>query len=86
MRNRYNFAYRFLTWLFVVALYINAVVASFAMITVIEGSFIFSLSMRNRYNFAYRFLSWLFVVALYINTEVASFAMITGKEGVFFSL
>ena len=86
MRNRYNFAYRFLTWLFVVALYINTVVASFAMITVIEGSFIFSLSMRNRYNFAYRFLSWLFVVALYINTEVASFAMIVGIEGVSFSL
>ena len=86
MRNRYNFAYGFLTWLFAVALYINTVVASFAMITVIEGSFIFSLSMRNRYNFAYRFLSWLFVVALYINTEVASFAMITGKEGVSFSL
>ena len=69
-----------------VALYINTVVASFAMITVIEGSFIFSLSMRNRYNFAYRFLSWLFVVALYINTEVASFAMIIGIEGVSFSL
>ena len=35
IRNRYNFAYR--TWLFVVALYINTEVASFAMITGIEG-------------------------------------------------
>ena len=37
IRNRYNFAYRFLTWLFVVALYINTEVASFAMIVGIEG-------------------------------------------------
>ena len=37
MRNRYDFAYRFLTWLFAVALYINTEVASFVMITGIEG-------------------------------------------------
>ena len=37
MRNRYDFGYRFLTWLFVVALYINTEVASFVMITGIEG-------------------------------------------------
>ena len=37
IRNRYNFAYRFLSWLFVVALYINTEVASFAMITGKEG-------------------------------------------------
>ena len=42
IRNRYDFAYRFLTWLFVVALYINTEVASFVMITGIEGVF-FSL-------------------------------------------
>ena len=36
MRNRYDFAYRFLTWLFAVALYINTDVASFAMITGIK--------------------------------------------------
>ena len=40
--NRYDFAYKFLSWLFVVALYINTEVASFAMITRIEG-FSFSL-------------------------------------------
>ena len=37
IRNRYNFAYRFLTWLFVVALYIKTEVASLVMITGIEG-------------------------------------------------
>ena len=37
MRNRYDFAHRFLTLLFVVALYINTEVASFAMIVEIEG-------------------------------------------------
>ena len=37
MRNRYDFAYRFLTWLFVVARYIYTEVASFGMITGIEG-------------------------------------------------
>ena len=37
MRNRYDFAHRFLTWLFVVARYMNTEVASFAMITGIEG-------------------------------------------------
>ena len=86
IRNWYDFAYRFLTLLFVVALYIDTEVASFAMITVIEESFIFSLRMRNRYDFPYRFLTWLFVLALYMNTEVASFVMITGIEGVSFSL
>ena len=37
IRNRYDFAYRFLSWLFVVALYINTEMASFAMIVGIEG-------------------------------------------------
>ena len=37
MRNRYDFAHRFLTWLFVVARFMNTEVASFAMITGIEG-------------------------------------------------
>ena len=37
MRNRYDLTYGFLTWLFVVALYINSEVASFAMITGKEG-------------------------------------------------
>ena len=37
IRNRYDFTYRLLTWLFAVALYINTEVASFAMITGIEG-------------------------------------------------
>ena len=37
IRNRYDFAHRFLTWLFAVALYINTEVASFAMIVGIEG-------------------------------------------------
>ena len=37
MRNRYDFAHRFLTWLFVVAWFMNTEVASFAMITGIEG-------------------------------------------------
>ena len=37
MRNRYDFARRFLTWLFVVARYMNTEVASFGMITGIEG-------------------------------------------------
>ena len=37
IRIRYNFAHRFLTWLFVVALYINTEVASFVIITWIEG-------------------------------------------------
>ena len=37
IRNRYDFAYRFLSWLFVLALYFNKEVASFAMITGIEG-------------------------------------------------
>ena len=37
MRNRYDFAYRFLSWLFVLARYMNAEVASFGMITGIEG-------------------------------------------------
>ena len=37
IRIRYDFAYRFLTWLFVVALYINTEVASFVIITWIEG-------------------------------------------------
>ena len=36
MRIRYDFAYRFLSWLFVLALYFNTEVASFAMITGIE--------------------------------------------------
>ena len=45
IRNGYDITNRFLKWLFVVALYINTVVASFATITVIEGSFIFSLIM-----------------------------------------
>ena len=35
--NRFDFAYRFLTWLFVVARFMNTEVASFAMITGIEG-------------------------------------------------
>ena len=35
--NRYDFTYRFLTWLFVLARYMNTEVASFAMITGIEG-------------------------------------------------
>ena len=35
--NRYDFAYRFLTWLFVVALYIKTKVSFFVMITGIEG-------------------------------------------------
>ena len=42
IRNRYNFAYRFLTWLFVVTRYIDTEAASFARITGIEG-FFFSL-------------------------------------------
>ena len=37
MRNRYDFAHRFLTWLFVVTRYIDTEVAPFAMITVLEG-------------------------------------------------
>ena len=37
IRNRYDFAHRFLTWLFVLARYMNTEVASFAMITEIEG-------------------------------------------------
>ena len=37
MRNRYDFAHRFLTWLFVVARDIDTEVASFAMITGVEG-------------------------------------------------
>ena len=37
MRNRYDFAYRFLSWLFVVTRYIDTEVASFFMITGIEG-------------------------------------------------
>ena len=37
IRNRYNFAYRFLTWLFAVALYIDTEVALFGMIVGIEG-------------------------------------------------
>ena len=36
-RKRKYLAYRFLTWLFTVALYINTEVASFAMFTGIEG-------------------------------------------------
>ena len=36
IRNRYDFAHRFLTLLFVVTRYINTEVASFAMITGIE--------------------------------------------------
>ena len=35
--NRYDFAHRFLTWLFVVALYIKTKVSYFVMITGIEG-------------------------------------------------
>ena len=42
IRIRYDFAYRFLTWQFAVALYINTEVASFVMIIGIEGVF-FSL-------------------------------------------
>ena len=38
IRNRYDFAHRFLKWLFVVALYIKTEVASYAMITGIEGA------------------------------------------------
>ena len=37
IRNRYDFPYRFLTWLFVVAWFMNTEVASFGMITGIEG-------------------------------------------------
>ena len=37
IRNRYDFAYRFLSWLFGLARYMNAEVASFAMIIGIEG-------------------------------------------------
>ena len=37
IRNRYDFAHRFLTWLFVVTRYIDTEVAPFAMITGIEG-------------------------------------------------
>ena len=42
IRNGYDFAYRFLSWLFVVTRYIDTEVASFGMITGIEGVF-FSL-------------------------------------------
>ena len=38
IRNRYDFTYRFLTWQFVVARYMNTEVASYAMITGIEGA------------------------------------------------
>ena len=37
IRNRYDFAYGFLTWLFVVTRYIDPEVASFVMITGIKG-------------------------------------------------
>ena len=37
IRNRYDSAHRFLTWLFVVTRYIDTDPASFAMITGIEG-------------------------------------------------
>ena len=37
IRNSYDFPNRFLTWLFVVARYMNTEVASFAMIPGIEG-------------------------------------------------
>ena len=37
IRNRYDFAYRFLTWLFVMACYMNTDLSSFVMITGIEG-------------------------------------------------
>ena len=37
MSHRYDFAHRFLTWLFVVAWYMNTEVAYFAMIIGIEG-------------------------------------------------
>ena len=37
IRNRYDFAYRFLSWLFVLARYMNTEVASFGIITRIEG-------------------------------------------------
>ena len=37
IRNRYDFVYRFLTWLFAVTRYIDTEVASFVMITGIEG-------------------------------------------------
>ena len=37
IRNRYDFAYRFLSWLFGVALYINTEAALFALIIGIEG-------------------------------------------------
>ena len=37
IRIRYDFAHRFLTWLFVVARFMNTEVASFGMITGIEG-------------------------------------------------
>ena len=37
IRNRYDSAHRFLTWLFVVTRYIDTEAASFAMITGIEG-------------------------------------------------
>ena len=37
IRNRYNIVYRFLTWLFVVSRYMNTELATFAMITGIEG-------------------------------------------------
>ena len=37
IRNSYDFPHRFLTWLFVVAWFMNAEVASFAMITGMEG-------------------------------------------------
>ena len=38
IRNRYDFVYRFLTWLFAVTRYIDTEVASYAMITGIEGA------------------------------------------------
>ena len=37
IRNRYDFTYRLLTWLFVVAQFMNTEVESFAMINGIEG-------------------------------------------------
>ena len=37
IRKRYEFAHRFLTWLYLVARYIDTEVVSFAMITGIEG-------------------------------------------------
>ena len=86
MRNRYDFAYRFLSWLFVLAFLLQYRGGVICHDNWDRMGFLFSISIRNRYDFAHRFLKWLFVVALYIKTEVASYAMITWIEGASFSL